>query len=68
MKETELLALQTGLREVDKMGFRNFIVEGDSLCAIRWASVSSDPPWHLTNLCDEVVVLASKLEVSFAPS
>lgn len=33
---------------------------------IRWALASSDPPWHLTDLFDEVVVLASELEVSFA--
>lgn len=40
-------------------------MEGDSLCAIRWASGSSNQPWHLANLCDEVTVLVSKFEVSF---
>ena len=26
---------------------------------------SSNPPWRLADLCDEVMVLVSKLEVSF---
>ena len=87
MNEAELLALRTGLREADKMGFRKFIAErdslcairwafdkmgftkfiaeGDSLCAIRWASGSSNPLWRLVDLCDNVAVLASKLEVTF---
>ena len=66
VNEAELLALCTGLQEADKMGVRNFIAEGDSLCAIRWASASSDRHWPLADLCDKVVVLASKLEDSFA--
>ncbi|XXG88259.1 hypothetical protein AAC387_Pa12g0492 [Persea americana] len=48
------------------MGFRKFIVEGDSLCAIKWASGSSNPPWRLADLSDEVMVFISKLEVSFS--
>eukprot|EP00268_Persea_americana_P001989 TRINITY_DN10594_c1_g1_i3.p2 TRINITY_DN10594_c1_g1~~TRINITY_DN10594_c1_g1_i3.p2 ORF type:complete len:169 (-),score=19.94 TRINITY_DN10594_c1_g1_i3:360-866(-) len=38
VNEVEMIALRRGLREADKIGFRKFIVEGDSLCAIRWAS------------------------------
>ena len=60
LNEVEMIAFRTGLREADKMGFRKFIVEGDSLCAIRWASGSSNPPWHLAGLCDTVTALVSK--------
>lgn len=41
VNEVDLIALRTGLCEVMRLDMRNLTVEGDSFCAIRWASSSS---------------------------
>lgn len=38
LDEVKLSVLRTGLREAHPWNIRNFLFEGDSLCAIRWAS------------------------------
>lgn len=37
----------------------------DSWCAIRWAGGSSKPPWSMVDEVEEVIELATKLNVCF---
>lgn len=65
VNETELCALWTGLCEVARLGFKNFIMEGDSFCLKGRASGSSKPSWHLVDLCEKVMDLATSLMFPF---
>ena len=44
--KAELLALRTGIRE------------GDLYCVIQWANQSSNPPWNLADIIEEVVQMS----------
>lgn len=41
------------------------IVEGDFACVSQWTSNSSNLPWHLADLIEEVIELSRSLTVSF---
>lgn len=43
----------------------HLIVEGDSACVICWGSNTSNTPWYLADLFEEVIELSSSLNVSF---
>lgn len=58
VNETDLLALQTSLREAARLGFSNFIAKGDFFYAIRGASCSAAYPWRMADIC-KVLELAS---------
>lgn len=58
VNKTDLLALQTSLREAARLGSSNFIAKGNSFYVIRWASCSAAYPWHMADIC-EVLELAS---------
>lgn len=66
INETKLLALWNSLRDSFRSGFHNMAVESDSYCAIRWSSGSANPRWCLAEICNEVVELTSKNNVSFS--
>lgn len=61
MNEVELVAL----RDSANLGLSNFIMEGDSWYAIRWAPGVAPPPWHLEDV-EIVFELASRFDACFA--
>ena len=65
VNKAELLPLNNGLHEASRLNPNHLIVEDDSTCVIWWASFSSNPPWYLADLIDEVLeVVSSYLNVS----
>ena len=57
----ELLSLKIGLREAVRFNPQLLIVEGDSSCAIKWASQASMVPWYHTDVVVEVVEIAKNI-------
>lgn len=64
MAEMEAL-LHIGIREAHLRHFQHIVVEGDSLCAIRWASRRCSAPWALMDAVEEVRDLSKDVEISF---
>ena len=65
INKAELLALKIGLQEAFNLHPHRLLVEGDSFCAIQWASQSSNPPWYLVDIIEEVIQLSGGVNISF---
>ena len=63
--KAELLALRASIHQATKLNLQRLIIEGDSYCVILWASQSSNPPWNLVHIIEEVVHLSQKWNVYF---
>ena len=63
--KAELLALRASIHQATKLNLQRLIIEGDSYCVIQWARQSSNPPWNLIYIIEEVVHLSRELNVSF---
>lgn len=55
INKLELPALRAGLGEASSLNLAGLVEEGDSKCAIRWASGRCKPPWNLLDEVEEVV-------------
>lgn len=61
MAEMEALLM---LWEACRADFRCIMVEGDSLCSIRWAFGGCSAPWYLADVVDKVKDLSKDIEIS----
>ena len=59
------MALRTGIRRASKLNHQRLLVEGDSYCVTQWGSQSSNPPWIVEDIIEEVVQLSRELNISF---
>lgn len=64
-KKVELLSPKIGLREAVRFNPQLLIVEGDSSCAIKWASQASMAPWYLIDVVEEVAEIAKNIKFSY---
>eukprot|EP00268_Persea_americana_P051309 TRINITY_DN5655_c1_g1_i3.p1 TRINITY_DN5655_c1_g1~~TRINITY_DN5655_c1_g1_i3.p1 ORF type:complete len:113 (+),score=19.38 TRINITY_DN5655_c1_g1_i3:207-545(+) len=62
----ELLAIKAGLRGAKRLNIQILIIEGDSFCAIQWASGVAKEPWKVTGVVWEISDLAKGIQVSFS--
>ena len=62
----ELMAIRPGLREAKRLSFHNLIIEGDSFCAILWASRAVKAPWKVAGVVGEIFYLFNSIQVSFS--
>ena len=63
--KAEVVALNIRLREALRLNPQLLVIEGDSSCAIKWASQPSSAPWYLADIVGEVVVNSNKVHISF---
>ena len=64
-QQSEVLSLNIGLHEALKINPQLLLIEGDSLCAIKWSSQASTSPWYLVVIIEEVVEISKNLNFSF---
>ncbi|XXG68389.1 hypothetical protein AAC387_Pa06g1488 [Persea americana] len=57
--------LNIGLREALRFNPRLLVIEGDSSCAMKWASLPSSAPWYQADIMEEVVENSKKVNISF---
>ena len=63
--KAELLSLRTSIRGSSKLNPQLLLIEGDSYCVIQRASQSSNPPWNLADIFEEVVQLLRESKYIF---
>lgn len=57
--------MKLNLQEAHRLGLKNIMVEGDFLCAIKWAAGCCKPRWRLVDVAEEILDLARILRYYF---
>lgn len=62
INKAELLS-NIGLLEALRFNPQQLIIEGNSSCAIKWASQASTAPWYLVDVIEEVVDISKNVNI-----